>query len=118
MTKVLIVDDEPIIREVVREFFELENFVVTEAESGHEALEFIDKETFDCVISDVRMPNGDGIELAKQLLKRQSPKPKLVLITGYSDIGDYNAKELGVQKIIFKPFVPDQLISAVKECLI
>lgn len=102
--KILIVDDEPMIRELLRDAFESIGFLVFEAENGKEAIRLVHEYTFECVLSDLRMPGGDGIELADDIHKLSGQKPKVFLMTGYSDVTLQQAQSLGVLKIFDKPF--------------
>lgn len=102
---------------MVRDFFELNSFEVFEASNGRAALDLIQQRIFDCVISDVRMSGGDGIELAQAIRQLPGKKPPLIFITGFSDISEADAKQLGVAKIVAKPFLPEELIEAVNQLL-
>lgn len=102
--KILIVDDEPMIREIFRDAFEMIGFFVEEAENGREAFKILQGISYDCVLSDVRMPGGDGVELVKNVHQMSGPKPKIFLVTGYMDMNTQNLKEWGVIKIFDKPF--------------
>lgn len=111
--KILIVDDEVMVREVLKDFFEMESFEVFEASNGKEAFELIKLHDFACVVSDVRMPNGDGIELAKNIKDLNRKNQKIVLITGYSDISALFAEEIGAADVISKPFNPRDLVKLI-----
>ncbi len=115
--KILVVDDEPMLREILKDFLELGSYQVEEAHNGHEAFKMISRTSFDCVISDVRMPNGDGTELAKNIFNMQGVKPKVFLATGFSDISDEQAKSLGVEKVLHKPFDYNELLSAIRQAI-
>ncbi len=118
MTKrILIVDDEDEIREMLRDFFELEMFNVVEAKNGKDALELVKSQPFDCVVSDVRMPGGGGAELAQGILNLNCKRPPIIFMTGYSDITESTALSLGVVKVIEKPFIPEELIKTVKAAI-
>lgn len=108
--KILLVDDEIGLREVLREFLEWEKFEVAEASSGQEAWEMIQKHEYDLVLSDIRMPGGTGIELAEKIFKHNGKKPAVYLMTGYSDLTADEAFKFGVMKIMSKPFEPKELI--------
>lgn len=110
---ILVVDDEQILREIIKDYLELSHFTVLEAENGRMAFEIIQKQKVDCVISDIRMPGGSGIELAESLFAMKKPKPKLILMTGFSDFTSEQAKRLEVTKIMAKPFEPESLLAEV-----
>lgn len=115
--KLLIVEDEAMIREMVRDFFELESFEVSEASNGKSAFELMQQQHFDWVISDVRMPGGDGIELAQKIQQMSGSRPKIIFVTGFSDISHAEAGQLGVHKVVAKPFLPDELVEIVNQSL-
>ncbi len=105
------------IREMVRDFFELDSFEVSEASNGRSAFELIQQQHFDWIISDVRMPGGDGIELAQKIQQLSGSRPKIIFITGFSDISPAEARQLGVFKVVAKPFLPEELIEVVNKSL-
>jgi two-component system response regulator PilR (NtrC family) len=102
--KILIVDDEPMIRDIFRDAFEMKGFIVDEAETGREAFEIIQNTKYHCVLSDIRMPGGDGIDLAKRVHQMTGPKPKMFLVTGYTDMNIKSLRNWGVLAIFDKPF--------------
>lgn len=102
--KVLIVDDEEMNRLIYRKFMELEGYEVREASNGHEALRAADRETFDLVLMDVRMPYMDGVE-ASIHLRRDLPHLPIIVITG-EDISSVRSRleeEVEVDALIQKP---------------
>ncbi|MEK6775241.1 MAG: response regulator [Bdellovibrionota bacterium] len=112
--KILLVEDEKLIRELVKDFLESDGFKVFEAGNGRDAFDLIKTNKFDLVISDVKMPGGDGIELAKNIQMLDGEKPIVIFITGFGDITEPEALEFGVVKIISKPFLPDDLVNFIK----
>ncbi|MBC7740951.1 MAG: response regulator [Bdellovibrionaceae bacterium] len=115
--KILVVDDEPMICEILRDYLELDFFEVSEAYNGKQAFEMIKQENFDCVVSDVRMPNGDGRSLAQKIAQMPDPKPIVFLTTGYSEISEEEVKNLGVVKVLHKPFQSKEFIDCIKKAL-
>jgi DNA-binding NtrC family response regulator len=105
---VLIVDDEPLIREGLRFAFELEGYTVRTAEGGNEAFRILQSEPVDFVLSDVRMPAGSGSELL-QKARGLDPSPPIVLMTGYADLSRGQALALGAVELVRKPYDLDQL---------
>src|SRR5262245_62156289 len=82
---VLVVDDEPDLREMVSFEFELKGHQVHSAENGSAAFDVFQKNPIDIVITDVRMPGGDGPELLDKV-KSKNPAVPVIFITGFSDI--------------------------------
>ena len=112
MYKVLIVDDEPIIRLGLRKMikWEEEGFVVVkDAKNGKEAIEFIENENVDLIITDISMPIMDGIELVR-LVRKYNKNIKIVFLTGYKEF-DYAREgiKLGVEDYLLKPIDPKNL---------
>jgi DNA-binding NtrC family response regulator len=83
--KVLIVDDDPFIRRLISSILTLKGHQCEEANDSMEALEKFSKTSFDAVITDIRMPRMDGIDLTRELLKLQPSLP-IIVMTGYHDI--------------------------------
>jgi two-component system response regulator PilR (NtrC family) len=101
---VLVVDDQELIREILVKIVEREGYSVDEAGDGQEALEKLAEKSYQFVISDIKMPRMDGIELLKAI-KAQYPETMVLLITAYSGrIGPRMALEVGADCFITKPF--------------
>ena len=110
---VLVVDDEPMLREILRDVFELEGATVYEAPNGSEAFALLQHQPVHVVISDIRMPGGDGIELLRNLRKLESNTPVVLLITGFSDLSTDAAYDIGADAILSKPFDVSELLERV-----
>jgi CheY-like chemotaxis protein len=114
----LVVDDEPLLRDILRCEFESFGAQVDEAENGLVALEMIKKGRYDAVLADVRMPEGDGITLAKLILGLET-RPRVFLCTG--DAGkDFcsEAAEFGVLAVFAKPFDLDDITARICELVL
>ena len=101
MAKILIVDDEQMIREVVREYALINGYEVAEASDGLEALELVEKEDFDCVILDIMMPKLDGFSACKQI-KKIKPIPIIMLSARQEEYDKLFGFELGVDSGTFQ----------------
>ncbi|MFN8846495.1 MAG: response regulator [Bdellovibrionales bacterium] len=115
--KMLIVDDELGISESLKDYFELENFEVQTASSGNKALEIMNKQSFDIVISDVRMPDGDGRFLLKAIRKIHPTKPIVIMMSGFSDLSIDEVLKEGGTALLSKPFQPHELLKIVKQVI-
>ncbi|MBM7035999.1 diguanylate cyclase [Vibrio ulleungensis] len=116
--KLILVDDEPEIREILGELLTDEGFDVTLAEDGKAALESFLRDDFDLVISDVRMPNKTGIELLKDI--QQGPKSvDVIILTGQSDESTaIDCLRAGAYDYLLKPIEDlDILLSSVNRAL-
>ncbi|WHY00111.1 response regulator [Neobacillus sp. DY30] len=116
--KVLIVDDEIQIRKGLRlkVDWEEEGFqIVEEASNGRKALDILQTEDIDVVITDMRMPIMDGVELAKRC-HQEFPHVKVIVLSGYSDF-EYvrNSLQQGVKDYLLKPVAPDELVEALRK---
>jgi DNA-binding response OmpR family regulator len=116
MSKVLVVDDDPHIRELVRVLLEREGLDVFEAADGREALERLESTRADMVILDVMMPNLDGWELCRRL--RQSGDLPLLMITAKGETSQkVKGFQLGTDDYLVKPFEPAEMVARVKALL-
>jgi DNA-binding response OmpR family regulator len=117
--KVLIVDDEELIRSFLEMALEDFNCEVQFAESGKEgytkALEFRP----DLIISDILMPGGTGESLVRKI-REEGPEgfePRIILISGYSKLTEVEAREMGVDALIPKPFHLDKMVQSIRQVL-
>lgn len=114
MDRILIVDDEKAIRDILSEMLFVMGFEVTVAGSGHEGLELFLKNSFDLVLTDLQMPGIDGWTLAFNI-KEKSPSTRVVLITG-SEKKAVMEKLKGscVDSVMFKPFTLEDIQETVR----
>ena len=112
--KVLIVDDEIGIREVIKEYCLNENYEVLEAENGIEALSIIEsKNNIDVVILDIMMPKMDGYTTLKEL-KKICNIPVIMLSARSDEFDKLQSFDLGVDDYVTKPFSPKELLARIK----
>lgn len=116
MAKILIVDDEPRIRELIREHLQYAGYVCEEAGDGSAALSLLSGGGFDLVILDVMMPKMDGWEVCREV--RKNSKVPIIMLTARSDERDeLLGFDLGVDEYISKPFSPKILVARVEAIL-
>jgi DNA-binding NtrC family response regulator len=114
---VLIVDDEPLIRDTLAEYLEQEGFAVTTAPDGETALELIAERRFDVALCDVQLPGIDGLEMLEQLLKI-SPQTFVLLITAYATVENaVDAFQRGAHDYLMKPILLDEVLSKLRRLL-
>jgi putative nucleotidyltransferase with HDIG domain len=114
---ILVVDDEPMIREILREALEQEGHRITEAENGKVACDRCAKESFDLIITDVKMPVMDGFTLMKTLGPLTEEVP-VIVITSFNDIDvAVDAIRLGAYDYIVKPFNISQVTIAARRAM-
>jgi CheY-like chemotaxis protein len=114
---VLIADDELGLLRIFRMWFEREGCRVLTAENGREALQLATDHHVDVLISDIRMPVLDGIELAKRLNATGTYLPKIIFVSGFTDLSEREACALGAQAMLAKPIRRAELVSAVDRSL-
>lgn len=110
--RVLVVDDEEVVRLGYRRVLSTDGFVVAAAGDGRTALEVMAGDRFDVVLLDLRMPGMDGLEVL-QAMKERWPQSEVVVVTGYPSID--TAKEavrLGAYDYLAKPVVPEAVLRA------
>ena len=111
--KILVVDDEMLIRNVVREYMALENYEVEEASDGDEAINLFRNNNYDLVIMDVMMPKKDGFQTVKEL-KKIKDTPVIMLSARTDEYDKLIGFDIGVDDYVTKPFSPKELVARVK----
>ncbi|WP_028321768.1 sigma-54-dependent transcriptional regulator [Desulfatiglans anilini] len=107
--KIMVVDDEQIVRESLYQWFKKFSHVVETAASGFEALEKLEKVPFDVLFVDIKMPKMSGLELLERV-KQEYPDTSVVIITAYGSIASaVDAMKMGASDYLLKPFRPDQM---------
>lgn len=115
-TRLLIVDDDPSVREMLREYLEGHGFEVAEAGSGAQMREQFERELPDAVLLDVRLPGEDGLVLARYL--REHYDVGIIMVTASGDVVDrVVGLEIGADDYIAKPFDPRELLARLKSLL-
>ncbi len=115
--KILVVDDEPLLREIAADWLGSEGYQVETARDGMEALGMLEAGHFDAVVTDIRMPRMDGVTLLKKLKESGRLTPSVVFVSGFADIDRREAYDLGAEGLISKPFSDDELLSVVRRML-
>lgn len=118
--RVLIVDDDPLVRGAIGACLRHKGYVVHEASDGRKALTFLSHRSVELVICDILMPDLDGIELVMRLVDR-FPEIKILAISGEGQFGPgpflTMAEHLGAHRSLAKPFEPEVLVEAVEEAI-
>ena len=115
MYKLLVVDDEPKIREVIREYAEFNGYEVTEAEDGMSAVGLCKLNQYDLVILDIMMPKLDGYSVLRELKNRNVPV--IMLSARAEEFDKLMGFDLGTDDYMTKPFSPKELMARVKSIL-
>ena len=115
--RILVVDDEESVRHNLAELLEIKNFCVTATESAEQALQLLEQNAFDLVLSDLLMPRIDGIALAKAI-KEMGVNVPVVVMTGYASIETaVESMKAGASDFITKPFNMDQITIVINRTL-
>jgi len=109
-TTILIVDDQKELCDILAEDLEYRGYSTLIAYSGNSAFEVYKSNNVDVVLSDIKMPDGDGLELVRYICSFAKETPVLILMTGYADVRDDEIQKLGVTKLYYKPVDMDELV--------
>ncbi|MBW1856044.1 MAG: sigma-54-dependent Fis family transcriptional regulator [Deltaproteobacteria bacterium] len=113
--RILIVDDDKTLSRSLVDWFESENHHVYSAASGEEAVQKIEQDSFDIILSDLKMPGIDGLEVLRQV-KQAHPTTEVIIMTGYGTVETaVNAMKEGAYDYIVKPFSPEEIDLIVKK---
>ena len=117
LRKVLVVDDDPVVRKSFDRVLTSKGYAVITAENGEEALRKLNEEKYDLVYTDIRMPGISGLEVAEQV-KARKPWTPVVIITGYgTDAAEARAKAAGVSSFVHKPLSPAMIEDSARDAL-
>ena len=110
---ILVVDDEELIRSVIKEYLNLDGFKVYEAEDGEKAIEIVKNNSIDLVIMDIMMPKMDGYTACKEI-KKEHDIPFIMLSARSEEYDKLIGFDLGIDDYVTKPFSPKELAARVK----
>lgn len=114
--KILIVDDEELIRNVVKEYLTLEEFSVDEAVDGQDAINKVKNNDYDLIVMDIMMPNMDGYQAVKEI-KKIKDVPFIMLSARSEEYDKLTGFDLGIDDYVTKPFSPKELVARIKAIL-
>lgn len=115
--KILIIEDDKSMQDFLKDFLELEGYSIKTANNGREGLETIKREGFDLVITDVVMPEVDGVEVLRSI-KGSGLDASIIVITGHSSIRQaVEFIKLGADDYFKKPFITDEILLVIERCL-
>jgi len=120
--KILVIDDDRLVVKSLAKLLTAAGYNVSCAQNENEAVELVNTTGFDLLISDIRIPGKDGIEIASDIEKNIAEKNEkmipVIFITGYSDPDNYDkAKKLKASDFIYKPFDRDRFLQAIKSVI-
>ena len=111
--RVLVVDDEKLIRDVIKEYLLLENMEVDDASNGIEAIEKVKSKDFDIIIMDIMMPKMDGYTACREI-KKLKDIPFIMLSARGEEYDKLIGFDLGIDDYVTKPFSPKELVARIK----
>ena len=111
--KILIVDDEDGIRDVIKEYVKLEDYLVYEANNGLDAINIVKQYDIDIIVMDIMMPKLDGYSASREI-KKIKDIPIIMLSARGEEIDKLNGFEIGIDDYLTKPFSPKELIARIK----
>jgi len=115
--RILLVDDDPVVLEVLEAVLVREGFQITRATTGVEGLEILGREPHALALCDIRMPGMDGFELLREI-RRRHPELDVVLTTGYGSVeGAVDAMALGAADYLTKPLKPKEVVARLRAVL-
>lgn len=114
--RILIVDDEELIRNVIKEYLKMENYIIDEAADGDEAVNLAKQKNYDLIIMDIMMPKKDGYQACKEI-KQSKNIPFIMLSARGEEYDKLIGFELGIDDYVTKPFSPKELVARVKAIL-
>lgn len=115
-TRILVVDDESNMRNLLRLYLTQNGFDVSEAHNGHEALTLVDQESFDLIILDIMMPGMDGWEVCAKI--RETRQTPILMLTARTETQDrVRGLNIGADDYLVKPFEPEELIARIHALL-
>lgn len=116
--RILVIDDEPLVRELLVQFLEMRGYAVQGAASGEECLALVERDPPDVILLDIIMPGLDGVEVIKALQPRGFAGGIIVLTGSQSEELLRTAWDLGIQEVLYKPVDLDRLLMAVQLVLV
>lgn len=117
--RVLVVDDEPIIRRLITQLLSKEGYIVEQAADGEEGLHRILNGKYDAVFTDISMPRLGGVEMLQVAASKLPPteRPSFIVISGYADDHEKELKVLAVHGVLDKPFSNEQLLETARHAI-
>jgi two-component system, OmpR family, phosphate regulon response regulator PhoB len=116
MKRILIVEDEPEIREMIRYVLEPSEYRVSEADNAQDARKLLSQENYDLILMDWMLPGRSGLDFTKELKQKQNkPTPPIIMLTARADESDkVQGLDSGADDYITKPFSPRELVARIK----
>ncbi len=115
--RILVVDDEAGMRDVLGRILSAEGFLVTEAANGREALKALEKDRFDFILCDIRMPEMGGLELLREVTSRKIPGT-VIMMSAFGTVDTaVEAMKMGAYDYVSKPFMSDEILLTLRKAM-
>lgn len=116
--RILVVDDDPYFLRVLSRILAGENFQVNTADDATQAAQALQRNNFDIVVSDLRLPDGDGLSII-QGLRRSGAETPVIILTAYGEVDSYlAAMNAGAVEYLNKPVRTEELVAVIRKCLV
>ena len=112
---VLVVDDDVDLCDIIAEELGDAGFTVEKAYSGNQAMKALEKRPFDLVLTDIKMPEGSGIDLLKFIRGRSSSTPVVLMMTGFVDFSESDLISMGAKVIFRKPVLVEKMLTQIEQ---
>ncbi len=113
--KILVVDDDKEFRDAAASIFDMNGYVTINASGGMGAIEMLESNRFDVIITDIHMPDGSGIDLLSTIRRCNPDLSAVIVVTGQLDAQDEGALQLAAHSVFKKPFDVNALLSAIED---
>lgn len=114
MSRILIIDDDPLYTEVLGDYLGIHGFEVVRVELGKEGLSAVESDSFDLILVDWQLPDMSGLDVLEQLRQKQISTP-IIVVTGHRDTQSLTqALDAGAADVLRKPFGPPQLLERIR----
>lgn len=114
---ILVVEDEVDLRELITSYLSSKGYETRSADGGNAALALLERESVDLIVSDIRMPQGDGITLLEAVRKSRPQIPRVILVSGFSDYSAEECRAKGAYAMLAKPFDLKEFIQTIHQAL-
>ncbi|MEI6398505.1 MAG: response regulator [Pseudomonadota bacterium] len=108
---VLVVDDDVDLCDIIADELADAGFTVEKAFSGNQAIKALEKKAFDLVLTDIKMPEGSGIDLLKFIRQKSTSTPVVLMMTGFVDFSESDLISMGAKVIFRKPVLVEKMLA-------
>lgn len=118
MTKIMIVEDDEMLIDVYVTVLKKNGFSIVACNNGKEALKALETESFDLILSDIKMPIMNGFDMLTEIRKKNSQNPPVILVSGYSEFSEEEVLGRGAAGLLQKPIRAKELLERVHAILV